>query len=192
MLGRGRRGAVNCPAKTIVGKATAVSPLLPHPLSGNVYLVQGIRTNAKGQQIKTLPSLLIPLKGDVQLNLHAKTSVDGAGRLISTFSGIPDAAVSNFKLTINGGRKGILVVTGRGQQHLQSGSERHGQAGSAFRRSREPGDEVRHTRLWVKEDQEVAQAGQDQARLTPGTRDGAPAGPARVSHRALGSADRAV
>ena len=105
--------ALNCPAKTIVGKATAVSPLLPHPLSGKVFLVQGIRTNAQGQQIKTLPSLLIPLKGDVQLILHAKTSVDGAGRLISTFSGIPDAAVSNFKLTINGGGKGILVVTGR-------------------------------------------------------------------------------
>src|SRR5262249_41965638 len=41
---------VNCPSKTIVGKATAVSPLLPDPLSGNVYLVQGIRTNSQGQQ----------------------------------------------------------------------------------------------------------------------------------------------
>ena len=80
-----------------------------------MYLVQGIRTNKQGQQIKTLPSLLIPLKGDVQLILRAKTSVDGAGRLITTFSGIPDAAVSNFKLTINGGSKGILVVTGRGR-----------------------------------------------------------------------------
>jgi hypothetical protein len=112
--------AINCPAKTIVGKVTAVSPLLPHSLSGNVYLVQGIRTNKQGQQIKTLPSLLIPLNGDVRLNLHAKTSVDGAGRLVSTFSGVPDAAVSNFKLTINGGRKGILVVTGRGESICKS------------------------------------------------------------------------
>jgi hypothetical protein len=112
--------ALNCPAKTIVGKVTAVSPLLPHPLNGNVFLVQGIRTNKQGQQIKTLPSLLIPLSGDVQLILHAKTSVDGAGRLISTFSGVPDAAVSGFKLTINGGSKGILVVTGRGQSICKS------------------------------------------------------------------------
>ena len=119
--------ALNCPAKTIVGKVTAVSPLLPDPLSGNVFLVQGIRTNAQGQQIKTLPSLLIPLSGDVQLILHAKTSVDGAGRLVSTFSGIPDAAVSNFKLTINGGSKGILVVTGRGKSICKSAQNGTGQ-----------------------------------------------------------------
>ena len=104
-----------------------MSPLLPHSLSGKVFLVQGIRTNAQGQQIKTLPSLLIPLKGDVQLILHAKTSVDGAGRLISTFSGIPDAAVSNFKLTINGGGKGILVVTGRGESICKSAQNGTGQ-----------------------------------------------------------------
>ena len=119
--------ALNCPAKTIVGKVTAVSPLLPDPLSGKVFLVQGIRTNAQGQQVKTLPSLLIPLSGDVQLILHAKTSVDGAGRLVSTFSGIPDAAVSNFKLTINGGGKGILVVTGRGKSICKSAQNGTGQ-----------------------------------------------------------------
>ena len=106
--------AINCPAKTIVGSVTAKSPLLPDPLKGNVYLVQGIRTNKQGQQIRTLPSLLVPLKGDVDLNLHAQTAVSG-GRLVSTFSPVPDAAVSNFQLTINGGKKGILVVTGRGK-----------------------------------------------------------------------------
>ena len=106
--------AINCPANTIVGSVTATSPLLPDPLKGNVYLVQGIRTNKQGQQIKTLPSLLVPLKGDVDLNLHAQTAVSG-GRLVSTFSPVPDAAVSNFQLTINGGKKGILVVTGRGR-----------------------------------------------------------------------------
>jgi hypothetical protein len=122
--------ALNCPAKTIVGKASAVSPLLPDPLNGNVYLVQGIRTNSKGQQIKTLPSLLIPLSGDVALTLHAKTSVDGAGRLISTFSGIPDAAVSNFKLTINGGSKGILVITGSGRSICKSAQTGSGLLGA--------------------------------------------------------------
>jgi hypothetical protein len=102
--------AINCPSNTIVGTASAVSPLLPDPLSGNVFLVQGIRTNKQGQQIKTLPSLLIPLKGDVQLNLRAQTAVSN-GRLVTTFPAIPDAAVSNFKLTINGGSHGILVIT---------------------------------------------------------------------------------
>ena len=71
--------AIACPSNTIVGTSSAVSPLLPDPLSGNVYIVQGIRTNAQGQQIKTLPSLLIPLKGDIALNLRAQTSVDSVG-----------------------------------------------------------------------------------------------------------------
>jgi hypothetical protein len=34
---------------------------------------------------------------------------------VTTFSNIPDAPVSKFTLTINGGRKGLLVITGRGQ-----------------------------------------------------------------------------
>jgi hypothetical protein len=106
--------ATSCPANTIVGSVTATSPLLPDPLKGDVYLVQGIRTNKQGQQIKTLPSLLVPLKGDVDLNLHASTAVSG-GKLVSTFSPVPDAAVSNFQLKINGGKNGILVVTGRGR-----------------------------------------------------------------------------
>ena len=57
--------AIDCPSNTIVGTASAISPLLPDPLNGNVYIVQGIRTNSQGQQIKTLPSLLIPLRGDI-------------------------------------------------------------------------------------------------------------------------------
>ena len=68
--------AIACPSNTIVGTASAISPLLPDPLSGNVYIVQGIRTNAQGQQIKTLPSLLIPLRGDIALNLRAQTIVE--------------------------------------------------------------------------------------------------------------------
>jgi hypothetical protein len=104
--------AIACPSNTIVGTSSAISPLLPDPLSGNVYIVQGIRTNAQGQQIKTLPSLLIPLRGDIALNLQAQTSVNSAGQLVTTFPAIPDAAVSNFQLTITGGSHGILVVTG--------------------------------------------------------------------------------
>jgi hypothetical protein len=104
--------AIACPSNTIVGTSSAISPLLPDPLSGNVYIVQGIRTNAQGQQIKTLPSLLIPLRGDIALNLQAQTSVDSAGQLVTTFPAIPDAAVSNFQLAITGGSHGILVITG--------------------------------------------------------------------------------
>ncbi len=105
-------GAVGCPANTIVGSATATSPLLSSPISGPVYLVQGIRFNSAGQQIRTLPTLLLPLRGPIALDLRATTSVSG-GHLVSTFGTVPDAPVSSFTLTINGGSKGILVVTGR-------------------------------------------------------------------------------
>ena len=63
-------GAVGCKANTIVGKVTATTPLLSKPLTGNVYLVQGIRFS-HGQQIKTLPTLLIPLRGQIALDLRA-------------------------------------------------------------------------------------------------------------------------
>jgi len=121
-------GAVGCPDNTIVGTAAAVTPLLDQPLTGNVYLVQGIRTNAQGQQVKTLPSLLVPLRGQIALDLRAQTSVSG-GKLVTTFPTIPDAAVSKFTLKINGGKKGLLVITGRGLsicQKNQVGNENFG------------------------------------------------------------------
>jgi hypothetical protein len=108
-------GAVGCPSSTIVGQATAVTPLLDQPLSGPVYLVQGIRFGKNGQRIHTLPSLLVPLRGQIAIDLRASSAVNGAQQLVTTFSNIPDAPVSKFTLTINGGRKGLLVITGRGQ-----------------------------------------------------------------------------
>jgi hypothetical protein len=107
-------GPVGCPASTIVGKATANTTLLSQPLTGPVYLVQGIRFGRQGQRIHTLPSLLIPLRGQIALDLRAQSSVSG-GKLVTTFPTIPDAPVSKFTLQINGGRNGILVITGRGR-----------------------------------------------------------------------------
>jgi hypothetical protein len=112
-------GAVGCPSSTIVGSATAKTPLLSQSLSGKVYLVQGIRTNAQGQQIRTLPSLLLPLRGQVALDLRAQTSVS-KGKLVTTFPNVPDIPVSSFKLSLNGGSKGILVITGRGKSICSS------------------------------------------------------------------------
>lgn len=100
-----------CPAKSAIGTATAKSPLLPNPLSGKVYFVKGVRFNAAGARIRTLPTLLVSLKGDVELDVRAKTSIDGRSRLVTTFDAIPDAAVSSFRMKLAGGRHGILVVT---------------------------------------------------------------------------------
>jgi len=105
--------AIACPKTTLVGKAVAETRILPTPLRGNVYLVQGERKNKQGQILRTLPTLLIPLRGDnVAINLTAQTSVDATEHLVTTFPAVPDAPIRSFKLSITGGRRGILVVTG--------------------------------------------------------------------------------
>lgn len=110
-----------CPASTKIGAAQAVTPLLDKPLNGSVFLVQGIRTDAQGRQHKTLPTLLVPLRGQIALDLRAQTSVV-RGALVTTFGTIPDAAVKSFRLTINGGSKGIIVVTHN--QNICAGAQR--------------------------------------------------------------------
>lgn len=108
----GLRG--ECPAASVIGSASARTPLLGRPLNGKVYFVKGIRTDPKtGRQIKTLPTLLVQLRGEIALDLRATTSVDAKSRLVTTFAPIPDAAVSSFRLTLAGGKHGILVVTKR-------------------------------------------------------------------------------
>jgi hypothetical protein len=103
-----------CPATSIVGQATATTPILNGPLTGPVYFVKNIRIDPKsGRQIKTLPKLVIPLTGPngVRLNLTGTSNVVD-DHLVNTFDQIPDAPVSSFKLDIDGGKHGILVVSG--------------------------------------------------------------------------------
>jgi hypothetical protein len=100
----------NCPASTVIGKASAVTPVLDRPLAGNVHLVQGIKFGPNGNRIRTTPSLLVKLRGQVAIDLRATTTVR-RNRLVTTFPTVPDAPVSKFRLNINGGSKGILVVT---------------------------------------------------------------------------------
>jgi hypothetical protein len=102
-----------CPRKTRIGMAYAVSPVLNRRLGGPVYFVQGIRIDPEtGARIRTLPSLLAKLNGEVRINLRATTDVRG-GKLVSTFPNIPDAPVSRFDMRLKGGQGGVLAATGR-------------------------------------------------------------------------------
>ena len=101
-----------CPAKSVIGTMTAISPLLKAPLSGKVYFVKGVRTDPKsGRQIRTLPTLLVELRGEVSINLRGTNSVPDNQHLTTTFATVPDAPISSALLKLNGGKKGILVVT---------------------------------------------------------------------------------
>ncbi len=103
----------DCPPRTRIGWATAASPVLNRKLAGPVYLVQGIRVDpTTGNTIRTLPSLLAKLNGEIRINVRGVTSVEN-GKLVTTFGSVPDAPVTQFNMNIRGGKRGILAATGR-------------------------------------------------------------------------------
>jgi hypothetical protein len=108
-----RKADPKCPASSIVGTAKAWTPLLNKPLEGPVFFSKNVRTSSSGRQIRTLPTLVIPLRGEVALNLVGTSDTTKDGRLVNTFATVPDAPVSRFELTLKGGSKGILVVNGK-------------------------------------------------------------------------------
>jgi hypothetical protein len=95
--------ADQCPAAAIYGHAEATSPLLDSKLSGPVYL----RSSSN-----PLPDLVAVVRGPatqpIEVELVGRIdSVNGGIR--STFDFLPDQPVSSFTLTMQGGKKGLLV-----------------------------------------------------------------------------------
>ena len=91
-----------CPAGSIYGHVQATTPILEEPLQGPVYL----RSSSH-----KLPDLVAVLKGPssrpIEVDLDGRIdSVNGGIR--NTFEVVPDAPVSSFVLTMQGGKKGLL------------------------------------------------------------------------------------
>jgi hypothetical protein len=110
----GSKATPTCSPASIVGSATAVTPILDEPMAGPVYFVKNVRKDPKsGREIRTLPKLVIPMTGQngVKLTLTGTSDVED-DQLVTTFDNIPDAAVSSFTLNIIGGKGGILAVSG--------------------------------------------------------------------------------
>ncbi len=106
-----------CPEASIVGDATAISPVLNRPLTGKVYFVKGTRVTETGRIVATLPKLWVALRGEVALDVWADSDVKNR-RLVSTFARVPDAPIESFELNIYGGSNGILQVTGQEGAHM--------------------------------------------------------------------------
>lgn len=106
-----------CPEGSVVGDATAISPVLNRPLKGKVYFVKGTATTKSGVVKATLPKLWVALRGEVALDVWADSDVKSK-RLVNTFPRVPDAPISSFELNINGGKNGILIVTGQKGAHM--------------------------------------------------------------------------
>jgi hypothetical protein len=97
---RVQSSAGKCPAASIYGKARAQSPLMDEPLEGPVYL--------RASENK-LPDLVADLTGrGIRIEVAGRIdSKDGGMR--ATYEILPDAPVSKFSLTLNGGKRGLLA-----------------------------------------------------------------------------------
>jgi hypothetical protein len=116
----------HCPKGSIVGRARAKTPLLENDLVGNVYFVKNVRTDPKtGNTIRTLPMIIVALRGEIAVNLRGESSTTKAGKLVNTFANVPDAPITKFNLNINGGKNGILAVTRTRKAKINLCSGRH-------------------------------------------------------------------
>jgi hypothetical protein len=91
-----------CPPASIVGHATALTPVLPDAISGPAFFV------SHGGE--AFPDLVVVLQGDgVTVDLVGATSVRKAVTS-STFKTIPDAPISSFELTLPEGQYSALTT----------------------------------------------------------------------------------
>ncbi len=94
-----------CPAASIVGHATAITPILPVALTGPAYFVS--HGSAK------FPELIIVLQGyGVRIDLHGETFISKHGITSSTFRTVPDNPIGTFELTLPQGPGSALAANG--------------------------------------------------------------------------------
>ena len=94
--------AGSCPPTTIVGTALAGSPLQSEPLEGTVAVIE---PGDPG-----LPDIGLDLRGPLALKLTGELGVDATARAVTSFAGLPDIPIADFKLTFT--REPGFVIAG--------------------------------------------------------------------------------
>ena len=94
-----------CPAESVIGRAKAITPVLPVPLVGPVYFV------SHGGE--AFPSLIVVLQGyGITVDLVGTTFISKTGITSSTFKTVPDVPVGSFELTLPEGKYSALAANG--------------------------------------------------------------------------------
>ncbi len=98
----GQGNGTQCPAGSVYGYARATTPILSDPLTGPVFL-----RSSEHQ----LPDLVAALHSPTGIDFDLVGRIDSVkgGGIRNTFEAAPDAPVSTFSLTMQGGKKGLLV-----------------------------------------------------------------------------------
>jgi hypothetical protein len=95
----------NCPAASVVGQATAHTPILPVPVTGPAYFV------SHGNE--AFPALAMVLQGDgVTVELESTTFISKKGITSGTLKSVPDVPVETFQLTLPEGPHSAFTAVG--------------------------------------------------------------------------------
>lgn len=97
---RAQFAAGNCPARSVYGRARALTPLLDEPLEGPVYL-RSSRT--------AVPDLVADLHGrGIEIDVPGRID-SSRGGIRANFESLPDAPVRSFTMTLFGGKRGLIA-----------------------------------------------------------------------------------
>jgi hypothetical protein len=96
---RAEFAASHCPANSVYGYAKAVTPLLDAPIQGPVYL---------RSSDSSLPDLVADLRGQINFVIGARIDATRGGGIRASFENVPDIPLSQFSLTLSGGKTGLI------------------------------------------------------------------------------------
>lgn len=114
-----------CSAASLVGHASAATPMLSTPLTGPAYLVSHAG--------EAYPSIVVALQGaGLTIDLEATTLISSSSVTTSTFTALPDVPISSFELNLPAGPNSALAANGNLCDGLSAPTEMVAQNGAVI------------------------------------------------------------